>query len=76
MKEWSPAEIKIFRKNQNLYQKEFAELIGVTREYVVFLEKGVRTPGKTLRLFLDCLEREVKRKEVKKKRGNRNIQTK
>jgi transcriptional regulator with XRE-family HTH domain len=74
MKEWSPVEIKEFRKNQNLYQRELAQLLGVTREYVIFLEKGVRMPGKTLRLFLDCLERELKRNEVKKNRGNRNLQ--
>ncbi|OGW43381.1 MAG: hypothetical protein A2Y66_03775 [Nitrospirae bacterium RBG_13_41_22] len=73
MKEWLPEDIQAFRKKHNLYQRELAQLLGVTREYVIYLEKGVRKPGKPLKLFLECLEREFKRKEVKK-RGNRNLQ--
>lgn len=67
MKTWTPEEIKAFRKRLNLYQREFADLLGVTREYVICLEKGVRTPSKSLRLFLDCLKKQLKGK--KKKRG-------
>ena len=73
MKDWFPEDIKAFRKKHNLLQREFAELLGVTREYLVYLERGVKKPGKTLKLFLECLEREFKRGEVKK-RGNRNLQ--
>jgi DNA-binding transcriptional regulator YiaG len=73
MKDWLPEDIKAFRKRHDLYQREFAELLGVTREYLVYLERGVKKPGKTLKLFLECLEREFKRKEVKK-RGDGNLQ--
>ena len=73
MKDWLPEDIKAFRKRLDLYQREFAELLGVTRENLVYLERGVKKPGKTLKLFLECLEREFKRKEVKK-RGDGNLQ--
>jgi transcriptional regulator with XRE-family HTH domain len=75
MTEWSPKEIKAFRTNHNLLQKDLAGLLGVTRGYVNYLEKGVRQPSKTLRLFLDCLEREYKalRKGKEKGNGDRNI---
>ena len=66
MKQWTPEQIKAFRKKLDLYQKEFAELLGVTKEYICYLEKGVRTPSMTLKLFLNCLEKDLKRKEMKK----------
>lgn len=66
MKAWTPEEIKDFRKRLNLYQKDFALLLGVSMRYIIYLEKGVRVPGKTLRLFLDCIEREAKGKRKRK----------
>jgi DNA-binding transcriptional regulator YiaG len=63
MKKWTPEEIKAFRKRLNLYQKDFALLLRVTREYVIYLEKGVRTPSDTMRALLDCLERQTKKKK-------------
>lgn len=66
MKEWAPEEIRAFRKRLNLYQKDFALLLGVTDRYVSMLEKGVRTPSKTMKALLDCLE---KGKESEKKHG-------
>lgn len=63
MKEWTPEEIRDFRKRLNLYQKDFALLLGVTERYIIYLEKGVKRPGKTLRLYLDCIEREGKTKK-------------
>ena len=56
MKQWTKEEIKNFRNRLKLYQKDFAELIGVTRLYVIYLEKGVRRPGKTLKILLTILE--------------------
>jgi DNA-binding XRE family transcriptional regulator len=77
MKVWTPEEIKAFRKRYKFYQRELASLLGVTREYVIFLEKGVRTPSKTLTLFLDCLSRQLKEKgKGVKKNGNRHLQKK
>lgn len=71
MKEWTPQEIKEFRKRLNLLQKDFAKLLRVTREYIVYLEKGVRTPSDTMKALLDCLEEKEKgkRKESEGKHG-------
>ena len=52
MKTWTPEEIKEFRKRLNLYQKDFAQRIGVTMRYVIYLEQGVRQPSKTLKILL------------------------
>jgi DNA-binding XRE family transcriptional regulator len=37
-------------------QKAFAERIGVTRLYVILLEKGVRVPSKTLCILFSCMD--------------------
>jgi len=66
MKAWTPEEIKDFRKRLNLYQKDFALLLGVSMRYIIYLEKGVRVPSKTLRLLLGCIEREAKGKRKRK----------
>ena len=64
MKQWTSEEIRSFRKQLGLYQKDFAELIGVTRLYIIYLEKGVRRPSKTMKKLLDMLEkREQQEKE-------------
>lgn len=56
MKEWTSEEIRELRESHNLYQKDFAELLGVSRVYVNYLENGVKKPGKILRKLLDCIE--------------------
>ena len=66
MKAWTPEEIKDFRKRRNLYQKDLALLLRVTIQYVCNLEKGVRTPSKTMKALLDCLERETTKKRKRK----------
>ena len=68
MKTWTPEEIKDFRKRLNLYQKDFSLKIGVTERYVIYLEKGVRHPSKTLKILLSMMETQEneKGKEVKK----------
>jgi len=73
MKQWTPEEVKDFRKRLNLYQKDFASMLGVSARYIIYLEQGVKRPGKSMRLFLDCLERESERKV---KHGKRNLQKK
>ncbi len=62
MKRWTPEEIKDFRMRLGLYQKDFAEMIGVRRQYVNYLEKGVKRPGKTLKILLTVLEQNEKEK--------------
>ena len=63
MKQWTPEEIRNLREKHHLYQKDFAELLGVSRVYVNYLEKGVKRPSKTLRLLLDCVARQFKENE-------------
>ena len=63
MKQWTPEEVREFRKRLGLYQKDFAELIGVTRVYVIYLEKGVRRPSKTMKKLLDIMEQFENEKE-------------
>jgi len=67
MKTWTPEEMKEFRKRLGLYQKAFAQKIGVTMRYVIYLEKGVRQPSKTLKILLSMMEEQEndKGKEVK-----------
>jgi DNA-binding transcriptional regulator YiaG len=66
VKAWTPKEILKLRETFDLYQRELAELLGVTRTYIILLEKGVKKPSKTLRLLLDCVEGQLK--ERKKER--------
>ena len=76
MKAWNSEEIQQLRETYNLYQRELAELLGVTRIYVNYLERGVKRPGKTLRLLLNCIEKTLKEKEKGKevrKYGKRNL---
>ncbi len=56
MKNWTPKEIKEFRKRLNLYQKDFSQMIGVTERYIIYLEKGVRQPSKTLKILLSMMD--------------------
>jgi len=68
MKAWLPEEIEVLRKSRKLSRRAFSELLGITGNYVYLIEKGVKTPSDTLRLLLDCVERQLneKRKESEK----------
>lgn len=63
MKDWKPEDIRAFRQRFKLTQKELANLIGVSANYVYLLEKGVREPGKPLKLFFECLEENLSYKK-------------
>jgi DNA-binding transcriptional regulator YiaG len=39
-------------------QKEFAQLLGVTENYVYLLEAGQKTPSGILERLLDCVKKE------------------
>lgn len=67
MKQWTPEEIKGFRRQLNIYQKDLAALLRVTEQYVCNLEKGVRSPSGTMRALLDCLEGQHREKKTGKK---------
>ena len=61
MKEWTPDDIKTLRDKKGLSQEAFGRLLGVTRNYVYYLEKGVKRQSKTLRLLLDCIQEKLKK---------------
>ncbi len=84
MKNWTPKDIKTLREKKALSQPAFGNLLGVTGNYIYLLEKGVKTPSKTLRFLLDCIERQLsgirrggkeneKGKESDKKHGKRHL---
>jgi DNA-binding transcriptional regulator YiaG len=75
MKEWTPEEIKRLRQAMGLTQKEFGGLLGVTRNFIYYLERGERKPSKTFKLLLECIEeKHLTGKESEKGHGKRNLQ--
>lgn len=66
MKNWSPEEINNLRGKYKLSQPAFGNLLGVSGNYIYLLEKGVKTPSRTLRLLLNCVERQSTRKRKEK----------
>jgi len=78
MKKWRPDEIRNFRKRLGLTQGTFGDRVGVTRNFVYYLERGERLPNKTLMLLFDYIENELREKENAKgkevkKHGKRNL---
>jgi DNA-binding transcriptional regulator YiaG len=69
MKAWLPEEIEALRKKHRLTRRAFSELLGVAGNHVYLLERGLREPSNTLRLLLNCVEKQLneKRKESKKR---------
>ena len=60
MKDWSPDEIKKLRSLLKLSQRKFAALVGVSEQYIYYLERGERQTSKTLKLLLGYIERDLK----------------
>jgi DNA-binding transcriptional regulator YiaG len=60
MKEWTSEDLKALRKKYKLSQKALGDLIGVTEQYVYYLERGMRTTGKPLKLLLNYVEADLK----------------
>ena len=59
-----------------LTQKAFSERIGVTREYVNYLEKGVKTPSRMLCILMDYIQRDENEKGKgggKRGKGKRDL---
>lgn len=76
MRDWIPEEIKELRHDLKLSQKAFGDLLGVTRNFIYYLERGEREPSKTLKLLMDCVERQFKENEKgkeSKRHGKRII---
>lgn len=59
---WNKESIRKFRQDLGITQTKFAELLGVTRRYVVYLESGVYSPSLQLQRLLDCLSEKYLRK--------------
>lgn len=79
MRDWTPKEIRQLRQAMGLSQKKFAEILGVTEQFIYYLERGVRIATKPFRLLLDCiaekhLKENEKGKESEKKHGKGTIQ--
>ena len=55
--------IKGLRRKHRISQIAFADILGVTRIYIYYLERGDKTPSKTLSLLLDCVEAKLKKGE-------------
>lgn len=62
MKKWTSKDLKTLRKKYKLSQKALGDLLGVSEQYVYYLERGAREPSKSLRLLLDCVEEKIKKK--------------
>ncbi len=62
MQSWTPDKIKTLREKYKLSQRAFGELLGVTRMHIYYIERGKKTPSKTLQLLMDCVEEKIKKK--------------
>lgn len=63
MKTWTAKDIRNLREEHGLSQPAFGNLLGVSGNYIYLLEKGVKNPSMTLRLLLDCVQRQFKENE-------------
>src|SRR3989338_6353471 len=69
MKKWTPKEIRAYRKKRELSQRAFGESLGVVQNYIYLLERGARTPGKTLKILTYLKDR---RNRKRKRKGGEN----
>lgn len=77
METWTPTKIKSLRETFNLYQRDLADLVGVTSNYIHLLEKGVKKPSRTLSILLERIEKELRENEKGKEsdeHGKRDLQ--
>ena len=76
--DWSKEDIRGFRKEFELTQKELGDFLGVSQNYIFMLEGGLRRPGKPLMLLLNYVREELiqKRKGVKKNGKRKRIVSK
>lgn len=73
MSEWTPDRIKTLRLKKGLSQQAFGKSLGVTRNFIYYLERGERKPSKILQLLLDCVEKENEKGKEKRERGKGNL---
>ena len=75
MREWTKEDIKDLRSRLGLSQTAFGELVGITRMAVYYLERGVRTPSKTLVILMECINQKEAERRKEKKHGKKNART-
>jgi len=63
MKPWRPEDITNLKKKYSLSQRSLGNLLGVSRNYIYYLERGEKRPSKTIKLLLDCVEEKLKKGE-------------
>jgi DNA-binding XRE family transcriptional regulator len=61
VKQWKPKEITRLKEKYNLSQRTLGNLLGVSRNYIYYLERGEKRPSMTLKLLLDCVEEKLKK---------------
>ncbi len=57
-KTWTAKQIRDLRLSLNLTQAAFADRIGTTENFVWMLEHDQRAPNETLKLLLECIQRD------------------
>jgi DNA-binding transcriptional regulator YiaG len=62
MREWKPSDIEDFRKAYRITRRALGELLGVTVSYVYQMERGLRTPSKTLQILLSRVANDFEKK--------------
>jgi DNA-binding XRE family transcriptional regulator len=65
---WTPEKVRSLRDQHKLSKRALGELVGVSTNFIYYLEKGVRNPSKTLCLLLDRIEKELEENDKEKGR--------
>tara|TARA_B100000315_G_scaffold139863_1_gene128901 strand:+ start:225 stop:416 length:192 start_codon:yes stop_codon:yes gene_type:complete len=63
MQNWNGKDIRELRKRYQLSQEAFGKLLGVSRNYIHLLEKGVKKQSKTLEILLNFIEQKLEKGE-------------
>ena len=63
MATWTAEQIRDLRKRLGLSKAKLGALVGVTKNYIYYLEKGEKAPSKTLCIVFDCVEKQYQEKE-------------
>jgi len=64
MKNWTPKQIKKFRKDLDMTQTKFGDMVGVAKITVFQWERGERKPSETARILLSRIEETIEKKET------------
>ena len=66
MKNWLPEDIKKLRAEHDLTQATLGKLMGVTRNYIHYVEKGEIQADSSFHIMLDQIEAFLKKEKRKK----------